>query len=146
LGFLGPRTNVILEKLINARDHLLVGPRHLIASAEGLLTTPMTTKRSILMVAFAALGLVAHSASGFCADAQRGKRFAGRVCATCHVVFKGQSSGDPNAPSFQAIAKSRQFRETGVRWLWEVHPKMLNLATTQEELDDLAAYIKSIAK
>jgi hypothetical protein len=45
------------------------------------LTTPMTTKRSILMAAFAALALVANSTSGFPADAQRGKQFARRVCA-----------------------------------------------------------------
>jgi mono/diheme cytochrome c family protein len=110
------------------------------------LTTPMTTKRSILMAAFAALAFVAHSTSGFSADIQRGRQFAGRVCAVCHVVFNGQSSGDPNAPSFQSIAKSRKFREKGISWLWEKHPKMVNLATTQEELEDVAAYIKSLAK
>jgi mono/diheme cytochrome c family protein len=108
------------------------------------LTTPEATKRSILMAAFVALALVTCSASGFAADAQRGKQFAGRVCAICHVVFKGQSPGDPNAPSLQLIAKSRQFREKGL--LWENHPKMPNLALTQEEMDDVTAYIKSLAK
>jgi hypothetical protein len=52
-------------------------------------------------------------ASGFAADALRGKQFAGRVCVVCHVVFKGHSPGDPNAPSFRSVAKSRQFREKG---------------------------------
>jgi mono/diheme cytochrome c family protein len=106
---------------------------------------PKATKRSILTAAFAALALATGSA-GFAADAQRGKQFAGRVCAVCHVVFKGQSPGDPNAPSFRSIAKSRQFHKKGIAWLWEEHPKMPNLATTQQELDDVAAYIKSLAK
>ena len=83
-------------------------------------TMPKATKRSILTAAFAALALVTGSA-GFAADAQRGKQFAGRVCAVCHVVFKGQSPGDPNAPSFRSIAKSRQFHKKGIAWLWEKH-------------------------
>jgi mono/diheme cytochrome c family protein len=110
------------------------------------LTTPEATNRSILIAAFAALALVAHSTSGFSEDARRGEQFARRACAICHVVFKGQSPGDPNAPSFQSIAKSQQFREKGVTLLWKRHPKMPNLALTHEELDDVAAYIKSLAK
>jgi mono/diheme cytochrome c family protein len=98
------------------------------------------------MFVFAALLLVSSNTSGFAANAQRGKRFAHHVCAVCHVVSKGQSSGDPNAPSFKSIAVSRQFREKGIRWLWERHPKMPELGTTQIELEDLAAYIKSLAK
>jgi hypothetical protein len=77
------------------------------------LTTPMTTKRSILMAAFAALALVANSTSGFPADAQRDKQFARRVCAVCHVVVEGQPPSDPNAPSFRSIAQSRQFHKKG---------------------------------
>ena len=77
------------------------------------LTTPMTTKRSILRAAFAALALVANSTSGFPADAQRDKQFARRVCAVCHVVVEGQPPSDPNAPSFRSIAQSRQFHKKG---------------------------------
>jgi len=110
------------------------------------LTTLEPTKRSIPMTAFVALALVTSSASGFAADAQRGRQFAGHVCGICHVVFDGQSPGDPNAPSFRSIAKSRQFHKKGIAWLWEEHPKMPNLATTREELEDLEAYIKSLAK
>jgi mono/diheme cytochrome c family protein len=106
----------------------------------------MTTKSSILMAAFAALALVTFSTSGFSADAQRGKQFARHVCAVCHVVVEGQSPGDLNAPSFGSIAESRQFHKRGVALLWERHPKMPNLALTQKELDDVAAYIKSLAK
>jgi mono/diheme cytochrome c family protein len=98
------------------------------------------------MAVFAALALVAHSTSGLAADARRGELFARRVCAFCHVVAEGQPARDPDAPSFRSIAESRQFREKGVRLLWERHPKMPNLALTQAETGDLAAYLKSLAK
>ena len=101
-------------------------------SGEPLATTA-ETKRSILMTAFAALTLMTYGNSGIAADVQRGKQFAGRVCIICHVVFKGQAPGDPKAPSFQSIAKSRQFRKKGVRLIWETHPTMPNFALTQEE-------------
>jgi len=107
---------------------------------------PKATKRSVLMAVFAALAFVTCSASGFAADVQRGKQFARRVCAICHVVFEGQSPGDPNAPSFRAVTKSRQFREKGIALLLENHPNMPNLALTQEQLDDVTAYIKSLVK
>ena len=106
----------------------------------------MTTKGSIRLAAFAALALTVHSTTGFSADLQRGQQFARRVCAVCHVVAEGRTRSDPNAPSFQSIAESRQFQEKGSALLWETHPKMPNLALTQNELDDVAAYIKSLAK
>ena len=106
---------------------------------------PMTM-RSILMPVFAALTFVAYSTSGFSADAQRGKQFARRVCALCHVVVDGQRPGDPDAPSFRSIAESPQFHKKGAALLLERHPKMPQLALTQVELDDVTAYIKSLAK
>jgi len=59
---------------------------------------------------------------------------------------EGQPAPDPDASSFRSIAESRQFREKGIRLLWESYPKMPKLALTQMESDDVAAYIKSLAK
>jgi len=98
------------------------------------------------MAAFAAVALVAHSTSGLSADARRGELFARRACAFCHVVAEGQPARDPDAPSFRSIAESRQFHKKGIRLLWESHRKMPKLALTQVESDDVAAYIKSLAK
>ncbi len=100
--------------------------------------------RSILVAPVAAL--VFMTATGFAADSQRGRQYARRVCSICHSISKDDSEGDPNAPSFQSIAKSRQFREKGVARLWERHPKMPDLATTKDDLEDVAAYIRSLAK
>ena len=106
----------------------------------------MTTKGAILLPAFAALALIGHSTTGFSANAQRGQQFVLRVCAVCHVVAVGQARSGLNAPSFRSIAESRQFQKKGSAFLWETHQKMPNLALTQDELDDVAAYIKSLAK
>ncbi len=107
--------------------------------------TLMTTRHLGLSAALAALVMAAHSTAAFAADARRGERFAHQVCGTCHVVAREDSS-DAEAPSFRSIAASEQFRKHGVVWLWAKHPKMPNLATTREELNDVAAYIKTLAE
>jgi mono/diheme cytochrome c family protein len=99
-----------------------------------------------LMAAAAALAFIASSSAGSAADVERGKQYARRVCSVCHAVAAGQGPGVPPAPSFQSIAKSRQFRAKGAKLLWEKHGTMPNLALTGDEADDAAAYIKSLAR
>jgi len=103
-------------------------------------------KRYALMAAVAALALMACSASGFAADVERGRQLARRLCSVCHIVSAGQRSGAMNAPSFRSIAKSRQFREKRAKLLFEEHQTMPNFAMTNDEADDLAAYIRSLAR
>lgn len=104
-------------------------------------------KRSIFVGALAGLAFMSYCASGFAADARSGKQLAFKVCAICHVVAEGQSPGDPSAPSFQSIAMSQQFREKGLMALLaERHQRMPNLALTQEQVNDIEAYIESLAK
>jgi mono/diheme cytochrome c family protein len=98
------------------------------------------------VTAVASFVLVVCSTSTFAADAERGKQLARRSCSVCHVILSGQSSGVPPAPSFGSIAKSRQFRAKGARFLWEVHGAMPNFALTGEDAQDVAAYIRSFAK
>lgn len=103
-------------------------------------------KRYALMAAAAALALVASSASGFAADVEHGRQLARRLCSVCHIVSVGQRSGTMNAPSFRSIAKSPQFREKRAKLLLEEHRTMPNFALTGEEADDMAAYIRSLAR
>jgi mono/diheme cytochrome c family protein len=104
-------------------------------------------RRSIFVGALAGLAFVNFGASGLAADARSGKQLAFKICAICHVVAEGRSPGDPSAPSFQSIAISQQFREKGlVALLSEKHERMPNLALTQDQVDDLEAYIKSLAE
>jgi mono/diheme cytochrome c family protein len=104
------------------------------------------TKRCSLLATVAGLVLMVCSTSTFAAGVERGKQLARRSCSVCHVVLAGQRPGVPPAPSFRSIAKSPQFRAKGAKLLWEVHGTMPNLALTGDEADDLAAYIKTLAK
>jgi len=99
-----------------------------------------------VMAAAVATGLVVFSAAGHAADAERGRQFARRVCSVCHVVFAGQRPGVPPAPSFRTIAKSPQFRAKRAKWLWEAHGTMPNFALTADEAEDVAAYIRTLAR
>lgn len=98
------------------------------------------------MIVIAGLALVICSTSTFAANAERGKQLARRSCSVCHVVAAGQSAGVPPAPAFRSIAKSRQFRAKGAKFLWEKHGTMPNLALTADEADDMAAYIRTLGK
>lgn len=104
------------------------------------------TKHQTLMAAIAALGLIVSSSAAFAANIERGRQLAGRLCSVCHVVTAGQSPGVPNAPSFRSIAKSPQFRAKRAKLLWEKHGVMPNFALTGDEADDVAAYIRSLAR
>jgi mono/diheme cytochrome c family protein len=103
-------------------------------------------KRYSVLAAVAGLVLTVCGTSAFAANVERGKQLARRLCSVCHVVLAGQSAGVPPAPAFRSIAKSRQFRAKGAKLLWEAHGTMPNFALTSDEADDVAAYIRSLAK
>ena len=103
-------------------------------------------KRYTLLATVAGLALMVHGTTTFAAGVERGKQLARRSCSVCHVVASGQKPGVPPAPSFRSIAKSPQFRAKGAKFLWEVHGTMPNFALTGDEADDVAAYIKSLAR
>lgn len=104
------------------------------------------TKHHPLMAVVAILALLVSSCSAFAANIERGKQLAVRLCSVCHVVAVGQSPGVPNAPSFRSIARSPQFRAKRAKLLWEKHGAMPNFALTGDEADDVAAYIRSLAR
>jgi mono/diheme cytochrome c family protein len=99
-----------------------------------------------LTAAVAILALVVSSCAAFAANVERGKQLAGRLCSVCHALAAGQNPGVPNAPSFRSIARSPQFRAKRAKLLWEKHGTMPNFALTADEADDVAAYIRSLAR
>jgi mono/diheme cytochrome c family protein len=79
------------------------------------------------------------------ADAEDGERLARRVCSTCHSIAAGQSPM-ADAPPFASIARSRSFRKEGSGLLLKSHVKMPNFAFTNEQADNVVAYLKTLAR
>ena len=103
-------------------------------------------KRAILIAPCIMVALLLCSASAFSADVAHGRQVALKVCSICHVITKGQSEGDPAAPSFRSIAESKRFRDEGAALLLQRHKRMPEFALTREQINDLAAYIKTLGQ
>ena len=79
------------------------------------------------------------------ADPDHGKIIAQRWCATCHDVAVGQKQASVDAPSFFYVARHMDKRDL-TSFLTDPHPKMPDMSLTRQEIDDLTAYIRSLAQ
>jgi cytochrome c len=79
-------------------------------------------------------------------DAMQGESLARNVCAACHAVESGQTrSPNTRAPTFETVAATQGMTAMALRvWLQSPHPTMPNLMLTDEEKDDVIAYILSL--
>jgi mono/diheme cytochrome c family protein len=78
-------------------------------------------------------------------DAQKGHELAERLCAACHAVTPGSTSGRPDVPSFTVIAKLPNLTpERLVGAIILPHPPMPGVPLTTEEIRDVVAYIMSL--
>lgn len=82
-------------------------------------------------------------------DIQHGRRLALEVCATCHAVLRGQTrSAIAEAPSFEAVAATPGMTAMALNvWLTaQSHPTMPNIILSPIDVQDVSAYILSLAK
>ncbi|WP_431323083.1 c-type cytochrome [Rhizobium sp. YTU87027] len=82
-------------------------------------------------------------------DIQHGRRIALEVCATCHAVLSGQTrSAVAEAPSFEAVAATPGMTAMALNvWLTaQSHPTMPNIILSRTDIQDVSAYILSLAK
>lgn len=79
-------------------------------------------------------------------DVRKGEAHAHVICAECHAVERSQaSSPNSKAPSFPDIAATSGMTPVALRiWFQSPHPTMPNFRLTNEEKDDLIAYILSL--
>jgi len=101
-------------------------------------------KSFALVVALIALS---HSAIAENLSASnRGAAVALMTCARCHGVRRDQLlSPDPMAPNFTNIATTLGMTDRALRvWLQTSHPTMPNVVLTNQERDDVVAYIMSL--
>jgi mono/diheme cytochrome c family protein len=75
-----------------------------------------------------------------------GKAFAAKACAECHDVEPGGSlSPNPEAPSFQEVADTTGMSPRALAvWLQSSHPTMPDLILSDEDTDNVIAYIMSL--
>lgn len=92
-------------------------------------------------LALIAVSAVAHAAG----DAARGRVLANTWCASCHLVGPN-GSGKDTAPPFPQIAKQGLPDQDEARaFLAAPHPPMPNFDLSREDIDDIVAYLNSLA-
>ncbi|WP_244564766.1 c-type cytochrome [Rhizobium sullae] len=82
-------------------------------------------------------------------DILHGHRLALEVCATCHAVLADQTrSPVAEAPSFEAVAVTPGMTAMALNvWLTaQSHPTMPNIILSQTDVQDVSAYILSLAE
>src|SRR4051794_8992424 len=77
-------------------------------------------------------------------DPATGHRLAEQWCASCHAVDREATRSDA-APTFARLARERSPQSLR-GWLSDPHPPMPNTSLTRREIDDVLAYIESLAR
>ncbi len=95
---------------------------------------------------FAALVLHATGAPAIAAgDADAGHQLARQWCTGCHIVDDSKQGPD-TAPPFPSVARRSAQDHNWVRaWLAAPHPPMPNFNLSRKEIDDIVAYLDSLA-
>jgi mono/diheme cytochrome c family protein len=108
--------------------------------------TKMNTKFSLMLPAVIICGLPAQAATQEMGDASKGAILAQRICAECHTVENTEiSSPNTRAPNFASLAKTPGMTAMALRERLEFpHPTMPNLLLTNEQKDDVVAYLLSL--
>jgi mono/diheme cytochrome c family protein len=99
---------------------------------------------AIACVACAAVVGAAVAGAQEVGDARRGLIFAERICAECHAVKAGQTV-PATAPTFKAIANTPGMTALALTVFFRTsHRDMPNLVLSDDERDDVIAYILSL--
>ena len=83
------------------------------------------------------------------ASAARGLAFAEAQCSGCHSVERGQSSLNPQAPTFEAVANELDFTPGTLReFFLDGHdtPAQMSLQLEEDEAEAVTDYIMSLRK
>jgi len=104
------------------------------------LLAPWVFGLATMLLAFAA-------APSWAAEPESGHVIARRWCANCHLVdTQMQSAARDTAPSFPDIARRLGRDPQKLRgWLNSSHPSMPDMQLSREEIDDVVAYLQSLA-
>ncbi|WP_448190969.1 c-type cytochrome [Azospirillum sp. sgz301742] len=91
------------------------------------------------------IALVLAAGGAQAADPAAGRRIADQWCSSCHVV--ASRGGTDAVPTLESIAKDRHRSPDWLRqWLSDPHPPMPNPSLTRAEIEDVVAYLESLAR
>ena len=104
-------------------------------------------RRSSILAILLLLPAVPASAQDI-GDAAHGRQLGETWCSSCHVVAPTTGRGTSNgAPPFAAVASMKSTTPMSLRaFLATPHANMPDLHLTNEEIDDLSAYILSLRR
>jgi mono/diheme cytochrome c family protein len=104
--------------------------------------------KNVMVIAAASLLASGYVANAQDADIEAGAAYAQEVCAACHAVLPNEElSPLPQAPTFQSVADTPGMTELALTvWLQSSHPTMPNIILKQDDLRNVVAYIRSLAK
>jgi mono/diheme cytochrome c family protein len=100
------------------------------------------------MLGAAMLLVYGHAGLAQEADVAAGQAYAEQVCAACHAVLANENMSPlPQAPTFQSVADTPGMTEVALTvWLQSSHPTMPNIILKPDELRNVVAYIRSLAR
>ena len=83
-------------------------------------------------------------------DPEAGKEIASRLCARCHAIEPGKESPTRNAPPFYTFGKDwpvSDLQEALAEGILVGHsdPPMPEVVLSPQEIDDLIAYLQTVA-
>jgi mono/diheme cytochrome c family protein len=106
-------------------------------------------KLRIVTALMVSSGCMITTASAQSAAPSLGRKLAETTCAECHQIDADSANPEPRsgAPSFVAIGRMSSMTELAIKvFLQTSHPTMPNIILTPDEMDSIAAYIKSLAQ
>ena len=77
---------------------------------------------------------------------ERGEALSRQLCSVCHLVGETASGASDAVPTFHAIANTPEMSEGRLRrFIYDPHPQMPSLQLPERQIDDIVAYILSLA-
>ena len=78
-------------------------------------------------------------------DPEAGHELVRRWCTACHVV-ELEGTGADAGPALPSLLAGKQESADEIRgWLADPHPPMPNLDLSRQEIEDIIAYLQSLA-
>ena len=97
---------------------------------------------SSMLVAVTNLGTIALAATDGPGSPSYGRDLAGDLCGDCHIVSPGQQYSGQIGPNLIERVRDPEITELALRsYLRTTHPVMPNIMLTQEQADDVIAYL-----